>query len=289
MKSSRFAQIFLASALFLGTSAVYSFPAPASVIESSPNGQIDWSSGKVSATGTGAPPSTPGMGPAQKRLMAINAARADAYRKLAELINGVQVDSETIVKNYVTESDIVRTKVSALIRGAHFGEARYLSDGSVEIDVSLGMYGPTSVASVIVPTALQKEDVKTAPLPTNEPPPPSGSYTGVIVDCRGLGVEPAMSPQILDSSGKEIYIGSRPIDPDMVVNIGIVGYADSMQQAQSNARVGNNPLIIKATRSGGSQKTDAVITPDQGQQILNADSRANFLSHSKVIFVIDPK
>lgn len=287
MKTSRLSQILLATAVIFASSAVYTVSSPAAVVETIGEGQIDWSSGKASATGTGAAPNKPGMSLGQKRLMAIQAARADAYRRLAELINGVQVDSETIVKDFVTESDIVRTKVSALIRGARFGEPRYLSDGTVEIDAFLGMYGQNSVASVIVPPALKKEDVQTQPIAVNEPPPPSGSYTGVIIDCRGMGVEPAMSPQILDTNGKEIYIGSLPVDPDLVVNIGIVAYADSLQQAQANARIGNNPLIIKAARSGGSQKTDAIITPEQGQQILQADSKSGFLSHSKVIFVVD--
>lgn len=289
MKRTRVSQLVLAAALLFGGTALYTVPAPAAVTESSANGQIDWSGGKVSATGVGAVPNNASMGPGQKRLLAISAARADAYRRLAELINGVQVDSETIVKNFVTESDIVRTKVSALIRGAHFSEPRYLSDGTVEIDATLGMYGQNSVASVIVPPALKKADVEFVPPSTQEPPPPSGSYTGVIIDCRGLGVEPAMSPQIVDANGKEIYIGGMPIDPDMVVNIGIVGYADSMQQAQANARVGNNPLVLKAVRSGGRQKTDAVVSADQGQQILAANGKSNFLSHSKVIFVLDPK
>jgi len=302
MKTSRLSQILLASALLLGTASFYSVPSRADVVETIGDGKIDWSKGQIMVTGSGAAPTKANMSAGQKRLMAQRAAVADAYRQLAELINGVNVDSETVVKDFVTESDIVRTKVSALIKGAKLGKPRYMSDGTVEIDVTLGLYGQNSLATVIVPPALEKQDVPVQPTPhpqaTNQPniaiptappdmPPPAGSYTGVIVDCRGTGVQPAMSPQIVDSNGKEIYIGNRPIDPDLVVNIGIVGYADSLDQAKANARVGKNPLVIKAVKAGGRHKTDAVVAADKGQQIMQADGSSNFLSQSKVMFIVD--
>jgi len=239
------------------------------------------------------------MGAGQKRLLAQRAAVADAYRQLAELINGVQVDSETLVKDYVVESDIVRTKVSALIKGARLGKPRYMSDGTVEIDVMMGVFGQNSLSSVMIPEVIEKKEIKTMPYPqatplpqaTQEPAvttnPSTGSYTGLIIDGRGLGLSPAMSPQILDAKGREIYIGDMPIDPDMVVNVGIVGYADTMNAAKSNTRVGRNPLIIKAVKAGGRHKSDAVVSGAEGDNIMAADQKTNFLSGSKVIFIID--
>ncbi|HEY9844329.1 MAG TPA: hypothetical protein V6D23_27920 [Candidatus Obscuribacterales bacterium] len=300
MRTSRLSQILLATALLMGSAAITSVPTRADVVETIGDGKIDWSKGQITVTGSGAPPNKSNMSAGQKRLMAQRAAVADAYRQLAELINGVNVDAETVVKDFVTESDIVRTKVSALIKGAKLGKPRYMSDGTVEIDVSLGMYGQNSLSTVIIPPALEKQDVVTRPtsdpsisMPTAPPtlPPetaaPVGSYTGVIVDCRGTGVQPAMSPQIVDTNGKEIYIGSRPIDPDLVVNIGIVGYAETPAQAQANARVGNHPMMIKAVKAGGRYKTDAVVSNDMGQQLMQADSRNDFLSRSKVMFIVD--
>lgn len=303
MKRSRLSQILLASALLFGSASFYSMSAPAQVVDQVGDGKIDWTNGQVTVTGSGAPPANGSAG--QKRLMAQRAAQADAYRQLAELLNGVNVDAETTVRDFVTESDVVKTKVSALIKGARIGKYRYLSDGTVEVDMTLRLYGPQSVSQVIVPPALVKNDVTTThpisndPPVTNSPEPqivmptpppnlPAGSYSGVIVDCRGTGVQPAMSPQIVDTNGKEIYIGTRPIDPDLVVNIGIVGYAENDSQARANAnRIGNNPLILKAVKAGGRHKTDAVIAADKGQALVAADSRSNFLGSSRVIFIVD--
>ncbi|MBF2052960.1 MAG: LPP20 family lipoprotein [Candidatus Sericytochromatia bacterium] len=311
MKKSLFLPLLLASALSVGVASLAPMSAPAQVVQTMGAGQIDWTNGQITVTGTGAAPNKAGMSAGQKRLMAQRAAVADAYRQLAELINGVNVDSETIVKDFVTESDVIRTRVSALIKGAKPGKPRYMSDGTVEVDVTLGVYGNNSLSAAMVPHVLEKKEVKTIEpvytTPTREPSivmptptptaiptrtpetskPVSGSYTGVIIDARGLGISPAMSPQIKDNDGKEIYIGDRPIDPDLVVNIGIVGYANSLDQARGNARIGNNPLVIKAVQAGGRHKTDAVVSAAHGQQILQADSKSQFLRGSKVIFVID--
>lgn len=301
MQFKRVLPILLAAGLGIGASSLMiSYPGVAQVIQAMGNGQINWSEGQIKVTGSGAAPSKAGMGVGQKRLLAQRAAVADAYRQLAELINGVQVDSETLVKDYVVESDIVRTKVSALIKGARLGKPRFMSDGTVEIDVMMGVFGQNSLSSVMIPEVIEKKEIKTMPYPhatpvpqsTPEPaidtnPPVGGSYTGLIIDGRGLGLSPAMSPQILDLKGREIYIGDMPIDPDMVVNVGIVGYADSLSAAKSNTRVGRNPLIIKAAKAGGRNKSDALVSNAEGDQIMAADQKTRFLSGSKVIFIID--
>lgn len=311
MKKSIFYPLLLAGALSLGSVTLYPVPTQAQAVQTMGQGQVDWPNGVIKVTGSGAAPSRAGMSQGQKRLMAKRAAQADAYRQLTEIIYGVNVDAETVVSNFVTESDIVKTKVSGLIKGAKMGDIRYMSDGTVELDMTMGIYGQNSLSSVMMPEVIQKKQIQTqpsyptatptpnvampTPMPTARPTPPtqnhqtmSGSYSGVIIDCRGLGVEPAMSPQIKDSSGKEIYIGDRPIDPDLVVNIGIVGYAKSMDAAKSNARIGLSPLILKASNAGGRlHKTDAIISPQDAQKLMQADAQAGFLGQSKVIFVVD--
>lgn len=287
--------------LGLSTLTASPFPGHAQVVQNVANGQLDWTNGQITVTGTGAAPAKAGMSAGQKRLMAQRAAVVDGYRQLAESINGVQVDAETLVQNYVVESDIIKTRVSALVRGAKVGNYRYMSDGTVEVTVSLSMFGSNSLSSVMVPEIVERKKIRTVPGYTNPnintpqqptvietPTPEAGDYTGVIIDCRRLGVTPAMSPQILDTQGREIYVGDQPIDPDMVVNSGIVAYADSMEKAQANARVGRNPLIIKAVRSGGGvHKTDAVVSVEQGDTLINGNKKSGFFNSSRVVFLID--
>ncbi len=74
---------------------------------------------------------------AQKRLMAKRAARVDALRNLAEMIYGVRIDSQTTVRDFVTQSDVIRSRLSALIQGAR--EVSYIEhpDGTAEVTVEI--------------------------------------------------------------------------------------------------------------------------------------------------------
>jgi len=91
------------------------------------------------ARGAGAPP-TRAANAAQAKLMTERAAKVDAYRNLLEQAYGLQVTGSTSVRDFVTQSDTVRTQVDAFIRGAKVVDTRYLDDGSaeVEMEVSLG-------------------------------------------------------------------------------------------------------------------------------------------------------
>lgn len=75
---------------------------------------------------------------AQEWLMAERAARADAMRKLGERIQGIQIDSSTTVRDFVTENDQIQTAFQGFLRGAKtVGEARRYADGSVEVDMEI--------------------------------------------------------------------------------------------------------------------------------------------------------
>jgi hypothetical protein len=73
------------------------------------------------------------IGEAQKKLLAKRAAEADCYRKLAERIMGLKITSQTLVRDFVAESDDIQTEVNTFIRGIRLGSPRYYDDGSCEV------------------------------------------------------------------------------------------------------------------------------------------------------------
>ena len=56
-----------------------------------------------------------------------------AYRKLAESIKGLQIKSDTHVKDFVTESDVIEADLNAFIRGVRLGEPTWYEDLSCEV------------------------------------------------------------------------------------------------------------------------------------------------------------
>ncbi|TWT43818.1 hypothetical protein RAS1_02180 [Phycisphaerae bacterium RAS1] len=71
--------------------------------------------------------------PEQQKLLAKRAAEADAYRKLAEAVYGVQLNSTTHVQDFVAESDQIRGMVDSFIRGIRLGTPTWYDDGSCEV------------------------------------------------------------------------------------------------------------------------------------------------------------
>jgi hypothetical protein len=86
------------------------------VIQGTDTGGVNWSKGTIFASGYGvAADSVPNR---KKRLLARRAAQIDAYRNLAEIVSGVRVNSETSVKDLELASDVIRTKLDAVVKGA---------------------------------------------------------------------------------------------------------------------------------------------------------------------------
>ncbi|RKY75366.1 hypothetical protein DRQ15_08895 [candidate division KSB1 bacterium] len=274
-------------------------------------GSVDWTAQKIKATGYGAPP--PNLPSAAQRAAAIEAAKVVALRNLLATIKGMALNSETTVENYMVTSDVIRTKVEGVVRGFTVVDIRYMSTGDVEVDVEMPISGALSdillpqqfgggqlmaVAQPLCPTCGQ-------PWPAGKPVPPgvklimppgtaqpggaeapSAAYTGLVIDARGLQLRPAMSPKVLNEAGKEVY-GSMYVSRDYAVQIGVVGYAKSLEQARTNERVTDNPLVVKALKVVGPNRCDVVISNSDAQMIHTAASTMNFLDHCRVILVVD--
>jgi hypothetical protein len=259
-------------------------------------GKINWSEGYIEAVGIGAPPERY-IGKPQARPMALRAAKVDAYRNLLEVTKGVRVDSTTVVKDFTVASDIINAAVEGLVKGAKVANQEYMSDGTVEITLRMPIAGGFS--QVIVPKALEKKPEAAPPAappvappappvaaPPAAPAPPPVVFTGMVVDARGLQARPAMSPKILDESGKEVY-GSMNVDREYAVQQGMSGYARDLTAAQSNPRVTNNPVSVKGVKTEGPGRSDIVINNADAEKIKSATDNLSFLKKCRVMIVLD--
>jgi hypothetical protein len=244
-------------------------------------GKVDWTTGVLTAVGIGAPPAQPANA-AQARAMAERAGQVVAYRNLLEAVKGVRVDSTTTVENFIVTSDVIRTEVSGIIQGSMIMDKKYMSDGSVEVTVGMKLTG--ALADALLPKTLPTP--QTGLTGTLPPGTPGQVYTGLIVDARGLGVKPAMAPKILNEDGKEVY-GSAWINRDYAVREGMVGYLKDPVQAQTNPRVADKPLMVKALRVAGDARVDMVITNADAAMLHNASENLSMLQKCRVIILVD--
>ena len=115
---------------------------------------------------------------------------------------------------------------------------------------------------------------------------PGSAYTGLIIDAKGTGVTPAMSPKIYDPDGKEVY-GSAYVSRDFAISQGIVGYVKSVDQARDTDRVKGNPAVIKALQSKGPNKSDLVISKEDAATLRDLSQTQTFMREARVMIVLD--
>ena len=278
---------------------------------------MDWDGGRIRAEGTGMAPART-VSAAQARALARRAAIADAYRQIAEQIQGVQVDASTTVENMMVTSDTVRTHVSAIVRGARIVDEKALSDSAYTVTIEVPVFGVGSLASGIFRPNETRERW-TAPESVYEPYTPAqtydttgygtydrgnttpaaparrspatssagsapaghaiGGYTGLIVDCRGMGLRPVMSPVIKSDNGRPIY-GYKNLDSDKVVANGMAAYVRSERDA---TRAGTNPLFVRAV--GIDANANPILSAEDARRVLIENGASGFLDATNVVFI----
>ncbi len=247
--------------------------------QSPTGGVVDWTNQVIREVGVGAP--NPNMPIAAQRAGAIEAAKRVALRNLLERVKGMNINSEVTVENAMVTSDVIRTRIEGTVKNFRVIDTRYLSDGSVEVEVEVPL---SSLYEVLLPSEIPEGAVP-GQYPV-QPSPGATVYTGLIIDARGLGVRPALAPKILDENKMEVY-GTGKVSRDYALQIGVVGYEKDLDRARANERVTNNPLIVKAVGVSGTHKTDVVISNRDAELIRAAAQNLNFLQQCKVMIILD--
>lgn len=91
----------------------------------------------VTATGHGAINPQDGYSPEQKKLMAVRASKADAYRNLAERLQGIKVASSSSSLAFASQGDAIQISTEAFLRGARVVSVTPLNNGIYETVVEI--------------------------------------------------------------------------------------------------------------------------------------------------------
>lgn len=228
------------------------------------------------------------------------AAKVDAQRLLAEQIYGVQIDSKTTVENAIVTSDVVNASVSGVIKGAREVSCTTDEYGYVHVVMELPLYGgANSLAAAVIPNVPQQGFLPPSDIipVDNKPSAPAvttntnqatvgnlygatGQYTGLIVDCSGLGLQTAMAPAVY-TDGKKVVYGLENFSHEQVINRGYVGYSNSATSGVQ--RAGSNPMVVKAQSI--EHFFNPVISKEDAAKILAENQMNGFLSTGNVVFV----
>ncbi len=266
------------------------------LIDIGANGIIDYEKGYIEALGWSAANPRFANNPGQARLMCLRGAEVVAYRSILETTFGVQVSSETIVKDMLTESDMIKVSSQGFLRGVQKvpNSEEYFSDLSCAVKVRMPITRAVQAIGEITKKQnnIQKELDKRASIlppkikPVSADQAGSAVYTGLVVDARGLHARPAMSPKILDESGAEVY-GSMVVSKEYAVQQGVSGYARDLTAAQGNNRVTSNPVTVKGLSAEGTGKSDIKISTDDASKLRSVKENIDFMKKCRVMIVLD--
>jgi hypothetical protein len=243
----------------------------------------------------------------QKRITAERAATVVAYRQLAEMIDGVPITGETVVKNASLQFDLINAAVKGFIRGAQVIYKEYNEQEEVAlVMVKVGMTGPNGLGTMMYEKIMGNPNTKKAlmeerpmfkavpvstaaavPVETVAPRviPGKMQHDGLIIDATTENFRPALINRIFSMKGEVLYDPSR-VDQKVLVEHGCGEYNNQVEKARGalSKRGVMNPLVVKA--NGTLNPADLKVSDEDAVTIFSANQKSSFFSQAKVAFVV---
>jgi hypothetical protein len=271
---------------------------------------INWAGGYVRGVGTGT--AKPSGNKVSDRLLAIRAAEVQAQRALAETIHGVRVDGVTTMWDAMKDS-VVSSSVEGIIRGAQKVRTEVTWEGdapkaTVELRICIvpdarECRSSTSLLNVLVDKrkepsyipAVYSEDIPDSGKPEGKPfgtqntgtvsYDSSRPVTGLVLKAEGIPLERELFPVVVTrvEGGKlQTVFSARSVKPDVIRTHGIARYADSVDQARKDTRLGDNPLVVAVSEV---TKENMLLIRAEGARAIRETTRYgnDYLNDAKVV------
>lgn len=274
-------------------------------------GEIDWVNGFIIGYGYGTAEASSNM--AQATALSIRAAKIDALRNLLETVKGVNIDSRTLVSDFMVKKDIIVTRVNGVVKGAQMVNKHVeWIEGSplatVEMRLCFSAHGSECSPGRSLVSALdlaEYGDSKDIPKQTfTEPvePPESESPTkkepgglaynfdsskpvsGIVLSLQGYYYQRVVLPVVaVDKDGELQTIYSvNQVEPRIIRTYGIVRYSDALGQALKVAELGDNIMIVPVKKVD--EKNVIIISEENASKIYETTRHGNdYLSKAGVV------
>lgn len=245
---------------------------------------IDWQRGIITAYGIasvrindeGKPISAIDNEPISLNLERNNAyerAREIALENLISAIKSIQVEETLYMADMLKKYEYTRERLDRNINSLpvnHYPVDFYRSGCKIQLTIG-------DLISVF-PYSYPRED-----FPRCASNPIQTEYTGLIIDTRGLDIEPMIFPVIFNSEGLEIY-NRYYINISNAVRYGMVSYVHSEDEALKNKRIGDRPYYTVALKKN---RGCPVLSEKDVRKIFSSEKTIVELQKCKVIFIID--
>ena len=256
-------------------------PPAAAFIQPVGAAQIDWTEAVVHATGIRAPEGHSGSSHAR----ALAAAQQQARAELVNALMAVQVDARLNIGGVAEANKAMAAPLRDMVAAAPVVKQAFLSDGTAAVTVALPLSG--GLSQLILPADVRQVQPIQPVGSSAATPPAGGAYSGLVVDARGIDLRPAMVLTIRDESGAEVF-GPAFVSREFAVQWGVCRYVSDLDAARRWPRIGDRPMVVKALRSAGPNRTELIISHTDAASLLSASTHLVFLRTCRVVVVADP-
>jgi hypothetical protein len=238
------------------------------------SGGVNWTAFVVHARGRGNV--NPSLPASVREKSAFDAAMKDAVVSTLQILNGLRVDSDLTVAEYLVSNDSLHIEATEIVsRHVSVVDRAYLSDGSVELNVEFSLL--PSFLELFLPG--EAGELKTESAGAEK------RITGFVLDARGLEVNPSLLPRVVDEEGIPVYAASFVARKEALKN-GVCGWAiDSIDTG--DARIGEHPSVLKPTGVAGSNGTDLVVSREDAHVLHSSREGVAALRKCKLTILLD--
>lgn len=128
---------------------------------------------------------------------------------------------------------------------------------------------------------------------------PASQYTGLVIYAKGAypvhgespvssnhaALEPSLRPKIYDTNMR-LVAQAEMVDPERLVDWGVVGFTEDIDHSLYSYRVGVLPLRTMARKLFGDNRTDIVIPVDVADKLLAAPENRRIIREGRILVII---
>lgn len=112
------------------------------------------------------------------------------------------------------------------------------------------------------------------------------SYSGLVIDMRGLDFQYSLAPRVFDESGYLIY-GPEYLHRRMGIPRGVAGFATNLEASIVKRRAGDDYLYVSGLTATGRYNSDVVLLQSDVEKLFEHPETITNLEKTRVVILID--
>ena len=229
-------------------------------------GWVDWSE-LVLHVSAGA---SPAAGPLADRSVVEQHARDELEPIIHDTAPRIPFTSERSAGDIIAQGDNAGRLLDRGMDSWRVTLAHYYSSGKVELEAELDLFQWAARPLMTMAKASRPVGVERS------------QVTGIVVDARGLELEPVLAPAMLSSQGAVLY-SVESITPAALKKHSPVQYVSDPADPRAVERAGASPVFLAAQDTSG--RHDLVLDADNTRRLLEATRDPHLLAEARVVVV----